>query len=139
MNKKYLLEQCKRLQFITNDENMLWCRPVSDEWNLNHNKGHETLCNKFMEFIKFKKITNKEATKWLNLKIKKSDKIINSLDVKYKFFVHNEEMTNEENFIYSSNDGQICQALTLKNVINKKHYFSKDSYVPTDWKAKELC
>lgn len=136
MSKKYLLEQCKRLQFITNDENEFSFGDETDEWWLNHNKGHEYICNEFITFIQSKKIfTKKEAIKWLNGKIKKSNGIIKRLDKKYNFFIQDEEMTPEDNFSYSFNDGLICQASTLRNIVYRKRYLSKDSYEPTDWKA----
>jgi len=56
---------------------------------------------------------------------KKSNDIIKNLDEKYNHFSNDEAMNQEDEKIYHINDGAICIAYTLTNIINKKRYISK--------------
>lgn len=133
LNKRYLLEQCKRLQFITKDENIFF-ENQNDEWWLNHNKGHEYICNEYIKFVESKKIlTKKEIIKWMKGKLKESKKVIKSLDEKYIFFTKDDEMVPADNSNYSFNDGILCQVSTLRYIAYIKRYLDKGSYKPTDW------
>lgn len=69
MNKKYLLEQCKRLQSIDVSENIQYAHDNS-EWWINHNKGHKMLIDDFLNYLKVSSYIDKiHLKKWLRKRI----------------------------------------------------------------------
>lgn len=128
MNKKFIMEQCRRLDVIhtqeseqTEKENNSNC-----DWILIHNEGHKEVINKFKNFLKDTNVNDKKvARKWLKKSIKKSNNIIKSLDEKYNNFDNNEIMNEEDERIYNFNDGICCIAYTLINIIDGRRYISK--------------
>lgn len=132
MNKKYILEQINRSRAITLDENNLHKMDDDNYWIL-HNEGHIKLLDEFENIIKsLENIDKKKLKKFLKEKIKKCKEVIHKLDEKYNFFENDEEMNQEDKYLYSSSDGIDCEANAMIRMLNGK-YYSKDSYEPTNW------
>lgn len=125
MKKKYFLEQCKRLKSIHAEESINFIND-NNEWWVNHNKGHELLINATIEYLEKSNQFNKnKIKKWLRMKLEESEKIINTLDIKYNLFINDEKMTREDSYTYSLQDGISCMSLTLLDIVNKRKYISK--------------
>ena len=130
MNKRYLLEQCNRLKAIDKDEDLLH-KHENNQWWLDHNLGHELILYVLVEYINDKEfLKKKELIKLLNREIRIANSIIKELDIKYNHFKNSEDMTPEDSYIYSSNDGICCEAMTLKDIIKRKRHISKNAYIP---------
>ena len=96
---------------------------------INHNKGHEILIDDFLKYIETKNYIDKnDIRKWLRKRMELSYKIIKSLDLKYNMFNNDEEMNADDNYLYSVQDGIICESLTLKEIITRKRHISKNAY-----------
>lgn len=99
---------------------------LNNKWMLDHNDGHKELMSYFVSFLKnTDNIDIRGTKKWLKKAIKKSNNIIKNLDEKYNHFSNDEAMNQEDERIYQMNDGVICIAYTLIDIINKKRYISK--------------
>ncbi|WP_315673280.1 transporter [Clostridium sp. 19966] len=128
LKKRFMIEQCRRLGIIHQEESeeLKQEDELNSKWLIIHNDGHKELMN---DFVKFLKSTDNEekrvAKKWLKKSIKKSNDIIKKLDAKYNDFVNDEVMNQEDERIYHMNDGAICIAYTLINIIDKSKYISK--------------
>ncbi|WP_291578483.1 transporter [Clostridium sp. UBA6640] len=132
MNKNYIIEQCRRLEVIHQEEsNMLKEEDeLNNKWMLDHNDGHKELMSYFVSFLK--NTDNRDirgAKKWLKKAIKKSNDIIKNLDEKHNHFSNDEVMDQEDERIYHMNDGVICIAYILIDIINKKRYISKTNEI----------
>ncbi|ARC85991.1 putative transporter [Clostridium argentinense CDC 2741] len=128
MNKNFIIEQCRRLEVIHQEESNKLKEEdeLNNKWMLDHNDGHKELMSYFVSFLKnTDNIDISGAKKWLKKAIKKSNDIIKNLDEKYNHFSNDEAMNQEDERIYQMNDGVICIAYTLINIINKKRYISK--------------
>lgn len=123
-----MIEQCRRLEVIHQDENeeLKQEDELNSKWLIIHNDGHKELMDDFVDFLK--SIDNKDkrvAKKWLKKSIKRSNDIIEKLDVKYNDFANDEVMSQEDEIVYHMNDGAICIAYTLINIIDKRRYINK--------------
>lgn len=128
LNKKSLIEQCKRLVAIHEEESkeIKEEEQCGNEWVIIHNEGHNELINNFIDFLNKNNSNDKKvAKKWLRDNIKKSDKIINELEEKYNHFDNDEEMSPEDERTHFINDGSNCMAETLISIIDGKRYISK--------------
>lgn len=128
MNKKFIIEQCRRLEVIHQEESNILKEEdeLNNKWMLDHNDGHKELMSHFVSFLKdTDSIDIRGTKKWLKKAIKKSNDIIKNLDEKYNHFSNDEAMNQEDERIYQMNDGVICIAYTLIDIINKKRYISK--------------
>ncbi|HCQ90771.1 MULTISPECIES: transporter [unclassified Clostridium] len=127
MNKNFIIEQCRRLEVIHQEESdKLKEEELNNKWIFIHNDGHKKMMDYFLSFLKSTdNIDKRVAKKWLKKAQKKSDDIIKNLDEKYNHFSNDEVMNQEDERIYHINDGAICIAYTLTNIINKKRYISK--------------
>lgn len=135
MNKRYLIEQCKRMELVDIDENALFTS-TNNEWWKNHNNGHKILLEIFLDYINKKSLLNKnEIKKWLRKRIHMAQEKITTLDLKYDLINNDIEMSIEDSYIYSISDGIICEARTIIEIINKERYISKKAYYQTDWKS----
>jgi hypothetical protein len=128
LNKNFIIEQCRRLEVIHQEESNILKEEdeLNNKWMLAHNDGHKELMSYFVSFLK--NTDNRDirgAKKWLKKAIKKSNDIIKNLDEKYNHFSSDEVMDQEDERIYHMNDGIICIAHTLINIISKKRYISK--------------
>lgn len=63
--------------------------------------------------------------KWLKKTIRLSNDVISDLDKKYNNFKNDEDMSKEDEEVYHRNDGVLCIAYTLINIIDKKRYIAK--------------
>ncbi|AWZ48593.1 transporter [Clostridiaceae bacterium 14S0207] len=128
MNKRFIIEQCRRLDIIHREESkkIKQENDLNCKWILIHNEGHKELIDKFEEFINYKDINDKKVIKkWLKKHITKCNNIIKSLDEKYNYFNNYELMNEKDEEIYNFNDGICCIAYTLLNIISGKKYISK--------------
>ncbi|MGY0372308.1 transporter [Clostridium sp. JNZ J1-5] len=128
MNKKFIIEQCKRLDAIHREENeeLKQENDPNCKWILIHNEGHKELIDRFEKFLEHTSTDDKRiAKKWLRKNIKKSNDIIKSLDEKYNRFANDEIMNEEDEKIYKLNDGICCIAYALINIIDRRRYISK--------------
>ena len=128
MNKKFIIEQCRRLDSIHRKEseeveleNDLDCK-----WILVHNQGHKDLIDRFEKFLGNTHSTDKkDYIKWLKKNMKEANNIIKSLDEKYNNFYNDEIMSEKDDVIYNLNVGIVCISNTLLDVIYKRRYISK--------------
>lgn len=128
MNKRFIIEQCRRLDIIHREESkkIKQENDLNCKWILIHNEGHKELIDKFEELINDKDINDKKViNKWLKKHIRKSNNIIKSLDEKYNQFTNDEIMNEKDKRIYNFNDGICCIAYTLLNIIGGRRYISK--------------
>lgn len=128
MNRRRLIEQCRRLVAVHEEEKneVRQGAELGNEWLVVHNEGHNELINNFIDFLNNNKSANKKvAKKWLRDKVKKSDKVIDELEEKYDYFHNDEKMSPEDERIHFINDGSNCMAETLINIIDGKRYISK--------------
>lgn len=134
MNKRVLLEQCRRSMAVTEDELYMF-KKTDDTWWIHHDEGHIQVIKNIIQYLDnvSDSINKKEFRKFLNKKIKKSLKIRTDLDIKYNLFKNDEEISEEDQKVYAFNSGIDCEAKTFLGVINGKIYYDKKSYKPTDW------
>lgn len=128
LNKRFMIEQCRRLEVIHQEENdeLKQEDELNSKWLIIHNDGHKEFMNDFVKFLKSTDNEDKRvAKKWIKKSIKKSNDIIKKLDEKYNRFTNDEVMKQEDERIYHMNNGAICIAYTLINIIDKRRYISK--------------
>ncbi len=128
LNKRFVIEQCRRLEAIHQEESdeLKQEDEVNSKWLIIHNDGHKELISDFVNFLKSTDNEDKRVVKkWLNKSIEKSNNIIKKLDARYNNFANDEVMNQEDERIYHMNDGAICIAYTLINIIDKRKYISK--------------
>lgn len=135
MTRKFLLEQLNRSEACTLDENKLHEKDNKQPWMIHHNTGHAEVVNMIRkiisnnEYIDIKSIKNK-----IRKRRKFNSEIIEKLDEKYNHFQDDDvEMSADDNFLYHFSDGMNCEFETILRILNKKQYYSKDSYNPTNW------
>ena len=134
MNKRFLLEQCKRARVVTEDEMRLYA-DTNNTWWINHQKGHLYLIEALDAYLNSKDCINKKQLRQLlKKKIAVADNIINELDKKYDYFQNELEIDPDDEYIYSLNDGISCEGYQFRKIINKQKYYDKKSYEKTDWK-----
>lgn len=135
ISKQYLLEQIKRSRAIDTDEMILYkdYKGSNEQWWINHNEGHKFVLDTLEKVINNYNYKKHDLLKILNKLMKKSDKETDALDKKYKYFESNEDMSIEDNKKYAYFDGISCKCYSLKMIIQNKIYYSKDSYIKTDW------
>lgn len=125
LNKTKLLEQCRKARKIDTFENSLFNQEY-DSWWIDHNKGHELILEKLVKLLEVDKLPRKyDILKWLKKDITNSNKIIKNLDMKYNKFKNNEELNEQDSYIYSFNDGIVCEAILLISIVKGKTYLSK--------------
>lgn len=134
MKKTFLLEQCSRAKAITEDEMRLH-KSNNDTWWIDHQEGHIDFINELEEILINHKeqIDRKEIRKYMRRRKRKSKDIIKNLDKKYNYFANDEEMTEEDNYVYSFNDGIGCMLQSFRGVIGYDWYYDRGSYVVSDW------
>lgn len=127
MNKNFLIEQCRRLDVIHENESDELSQEGKDtKWLIVHNSGHKRLIDEFLDYINNVEGINRQALKkWLRKRISQANQVIRKLDEKYNHFKHNEDMATEDEQIYYINDGITCIAYTLINIVDSKRYISK--------------
>ena len=126
LNKKFIIEQCRRIEVIHQEESNELKEELNSKWMLIHNDGHRKIMDYFISFLNsVDSIDKRAAKKWLKKAKKKSNNIIKNLDERYNHFSNDEVMNQEDERIYYMNDGAICIAYTLIDIINKKRYISK--------------
>lgn len=121
MNKNYVSEQIRRLHSDYEQE-----EHIDSYWKA-HYDGH-LKCKKILEdYLNTQEFDRSRMRKFLNRLIQKSQTILKKLDKKYDYFLdENLQLSAEDEVVYSEQDGLMCFALSIKNVINKKQYFSKN-------------
>lgn len=128
MNKKFLIEQCRRLDIIHQNESdeLKQENEACNEWLIFHNEGHKKIISCFINFLESTEIRDKKVVKkWLKKQMKKSNEDIRVLDVKYSYFKNDEEMSKVDKKTYHMNDGANCIVQTLIYIIDGKRYISK--------------
>ncbi|QAA32765.1 transporter [Clostridium manihotivorum] len=127
MNKNFLIEQCRRLDVIHQKESYeLTQEGLDTKWLLVHNNGHKQLIDEFVNLLEETEETDRKVLKkWLKKIIRLSNEVISDLDKKYNNFKNDEDMSKEDEEVYHRNDGVLCIAYTLINIIDKKRYIAK--------------
>ncbi|MEG0371397.1 MAG: transporter [Clostridium sp.] len=128
LNKKFIIEQCRNIQVMDKEESDK-LRQEDEESNkplIIHNDGHKKLIEDFMNFLNGTQNEDKKGVKkWLKKNIEKANNIVEKVDTKYNDFENDEVMNEEDEIIYYINEGVICMAYRLIDIIDKKSYVSK--------------
>lgn len=121
MKKSFVLEQIRRLHLDYEMEEH------NDEYWKAHYDGH-LICKKRLEdYLEKNEFDRSKMRKFLNKLIRTSEAAMDELDRKYHYFMEEKvQLSAEDEKIYAEHDGLVCFALSIKDVINKKEYFSKN-------------
>ncbi|WP_243190236.1 hypothetical protein [Clostridium faecium] len=66
MNKKFIIEQCRRIEVIHQEESNELKEELNSKWMLIHNDGHKKIMDYFISFLNsVDSIDKRAAKKWL--------------------------------------------------------------------------
>jgi len=135
MNKKFLLEQLNRAKFCALDE--LKFHEKYDKFNtwMHHENGHLELIGLIRDWISHDEVIDvKNIKKLIRNRVKFNCDTIKEIDKKYyEDEDADEEMSEDDNFLYHFSDGMNCEAGVFLRILNKKYYYNKGVYIPTNW------
>jgi len=139
MTKKFLLEQLKRAEFCALDEIRFHEKYDDQHYWLNHEKGHLEIIELVQNWISYSKdIDIRKIKKLIRSRVKFNQDTIHQIEEKNNNWENDEEGFNnfektDDGFLYHLSDGMNCEAGILIRILNKKYYYPKSVYIPTNW------
>ena len=136
MTKKFLLEQLKRAEFCALDEIRFHVEYDQKNYWLHHEKGHLEIIGLIRDWISHNEnIDVRKIKKLIRSRVKFNQDTIHQIDEKNNHFedgIDDFDQT-DDGFLYHLSDGMNCESETILRILNKKYYYPKSIYIPTNW------
>jgi len=139
MTKNFLLEQLKRAEISSLDEIKFHEEYDQKSFWLHHEKGHLEIINLIRDWISHSEDVDVEKIKRLiRSRVKFNKDTIHQIEEKNNHWENEEDgfdsfNETDDGFLYYLSDGMNCESGTFLRILNKKYYYPKSVYIPTNW------